>query len=115
MAGGLYLVTGTAVAVGGTTLGGGAFLVQLGATGARTELVKLQTSYREVLLHSQLYSMKAGEVIRTLEQDRRDVQAKLKEERELNEKNSDRLKELEMTVGALENAIVWMKNEKTSA
>lgn len=115
MAGGLYLVTGTAIAVGGTAMGGGAFLVQLGAAGAKAELVKLQTSYREVLLHNQMHTKKAGEAIRSLETDRRDVQKTLEQERDLNEKNAARLKDLEATVEALGNAIKWMKNEKGAA
>ena len=115
MAGGLYLVTGTAIAVGGTAMGGGAFLVQLGAAGAKAELVKLQTSYREVLLHNQSQTKKAAEAIRALEKDRREVQDTLEKERELNEKNAARLKDLEATVEALDNAIEWMKNEKGAA
>lgn len=115
MAGGLYLVTKTAIVVGGTAMGGGSFLVQLGAAGAKAELAKLQTSYREVLLHDQLHTKKAGEAIRALERDRREVQETLEKERELNEKNAARLKDLEATVEALENAIGWMKNEKAAA
>lgn len=115
MAGGLYLVTGAAVAIGGTTVGGSAFLIQLGAAGAKAELIKLQTSYREVLLHSQLHTKKATNAIRSLAVDRQEVQAKLEEERQLNEKNAARLKELEETVEALDNAITWMTKEKGAA
>ncbi|MDT0631398.1 hypothetical protein [Rubrivirga litoralis] len=114
MAGGLYLVTGTAIAVGGTAMGGGAFLIQLGAAGAKAELVKLQTSYREVLLHNQLHTKKASEAIRALEKDRQEVQETLDKEQKLNEKNSARLKDLEATVEALDNAIKWMKSEKAA-
>ncbi len=115
MAGGLYLITTTAVVVGGTTMGGGAFLVQLGAAGAKAEIVKLQTSYRELLLHNQLHMKKAGEAIRALEKDRREIQITLEQERKLNDSNSKRLKELAATVEVLDNAILWMKKEKEAA
>jgi len=111
MAGGLWLVTGTAAAVGGTAAGGGALIHQMGAAGARTELTKLQVTYKEVLLHNQVHGIKAQEAIKSLAEDRDQLKEALEEERELNEENAERVTELEEKIEAFDNAIEWMEGE----
>lgn len=111
MAGGLWLVTGTAAAMGGTAVGGGALLHQIGAAGARTELMKLQVTFKEVLLHNQVHGIKAQEAIKSLAEDRDGLKQALEEERELNEENAERVTELEEKIEAFDNAIEWMEGE----
>jgi hypothetical protein len=111
MAGGLWLVTGTAAVAGGTIAGGGTLLHQMGAAGARTELTKLQVTYKEVLLHNQVQGLKAQEALKSLSDERDQLKGLLEEEQELNEENAQRVRDLEDTLEALENAIVWMEEE----
>lgn len=111
MAGGMWLVTGVGAALGLSLGGGIPALLQLGAASARAELIKLQVNYREVLLGNQLQLTKAQEVIRSLDQQKQDIQQRLEEERRLNDQNAVRVKELEATLTALEDALQWMQKE----
>ena len=113
MAGGLWLVTGVGAAVGLGVGGGSTLLLQLGAAGAKVELAKLQVCYKEVLIGDQLQLRKAQETIRKLMENKAKIERILEEERSLNDKNTQRLKDIEETLEALDNAIDWMK-EKNS-
>lgn len=111
MAGGVWLVTGVGTALG--TLGGihTRAMMEVGAATLRMELVKLQVSYREQILQTQLHTKKAQEIVRSLAERRDEMTALLAEERELNESNSARLKDMEAKVTALEDAVAWMERE----
>ncbi len=115
MAGGMWIVTGVAAAVGGGVLGGGTFLLNLGAAQAKVELVKLQMNYKLVLLENQVQRAKTQEVIRGLTAQRAAIAAELAFERELNEKNSARLKNMEETLRAVEDALGWIKDQTSAA
>jgi hypothetical protein len=112
MAGGMWLVTGAGAAFGLLGGGGSTLLLQLGAAGAKLELTKLQVSYKEVVLNNQMQTKKAQEVIKNLGRDRDKILEQLKMEKELNDKNAKRLKEMEETVKAIEKAMDWMKKKK---
>jgi hypothetical protein len=111
MAGGMWLVTGVGAAVGLAGGGGGAALLQLGAAQAKVELVKLQVNYKVVLLDTQMQTRKAQEVVKSLTRQRDEVKRLLDEERELNDKNSARVKDMEETLSALEDSLKWMQKE----
>jgi len=109
MAGVLWLVTGIGACTGLAGAGGGAFLYNLGAGAAQEELLKLQVTYREVILRSQLRSAKQAAVVGVLEEQVAELRGQLSQERELNESNARRLKRLEKLVTAYEDSIQWMK------
>ncbi len=112
IAGGLWLIATTGAVVGGGAIGGGQLLLEIGAARARLELAKLQTSFRVLVLSNQIQLKKAQEVIKSLVQQRKEIESSLREERALNDKNSRRLKDIEATLGAVETAISWMEKEE---
>lgn len=112
MAGGLWLVTGVGAAVGLGIGGGSTVLLQLGAAGAKAELTKLQVCYKEVIIGDQLQLRKAQETIRKLMENKEGIEQILEEERSLNDKNAQRLKDLEEIFQALGNAIDWMEEKR---
>jgi predicted nuclease with TOPRIM domain len=73
--------------------------------------MKLQVTYKEVLLHNQVQGMKAQEAVKSLAEDRDQLKEKLEEERKLNEENAERVTELEEKIEAFDNAIDWMEGE----
>ncbi len=87
-------------------------LLQLGAAGATAELAKLQVCFKEVLIGDQLQLRKAQETIKNLMESKEEIKRILEEERSLNDRNAQRLKELEETLEALSNAIDWMEEKK---
>lgn len=111
MAGGTWLVTTTAATVGFITSGGGNLLLQLGSASAQIELLKLQVSYKEIMLAGQMDRAKAKETIRKLEKDRDKIRSTLDEERALNDSNSARLKDIEATLQAIEDSLNWMDKQ----
>lgn len=112
MAGGMALVAGAGGVAGGALMGGGSLLLQLGAANAKVELVKLQTTFKLALLASQTQTKKAQEVIKSLTAQKSDIEKELSRERDLNDKGASRIKNLEATVQALEDALSWIEKEK---
>jgi hypothetical protein len=113
MAGGMWVVSGAGAAVGLLGGGGSTALLQLGAAQARVELVKLQVRYKVVLLGNQVQLMKAQEVTRELAEQREQIKEQLDRERDLNESNSARVKQIEATLAALEDCLKWMEQKGT--
>jgi len=109
MAGGAMAVTGFSAFAGCAALGGGSLLVQLGAANAQLELVKLQTTFKVVILGTQTQLAKTQKIIARLTEELAELATQLRAERELNESNSARLEELEATVRALEVALEWIR------
>ncbi len=107
MAGGTWLVVGSSVLLAG--LSGGAALLAVGPAAAKIELVKLQVTFREVFLADQKLSNEAQNVITSLLTHRDEISATLEEERSLNEKQAKRVKEIEETLQAINDAVAWMK------
>lgn len=110
--GGTWLLAATGALVGGGSLGGGQLLLEMGAARAKVELAKLQTSFRALVLADQMELKKAQAVIRSLDEKRQQIEASLKEERSLNERNSKRIKDIEATLTAVETALGWIKKEQ---
>jgi hypothetical protein len=115
MAGGLWLVTGVGASAGAVQAAGGVFLYNLGTNAAAAELVKLQVTFHQVILHSQFEEAKKAAVIGTLVQQQAELRAQLLEEQEMNERNSRRLDELEKLIGAYDDSIRWMKEREQAA
>ena len=109
MAGGMFLVTGTGVAAGAVGGGGSAFLYGIGAKQAQLEVVRLQVTYRMTMLDRQISSMKAAAVVERLQGQLRALEETLTEERELNDRNSRRLDDLEATIKVTKTAVRWME------
>jgi hypothetical protein len=108
MAGGMWVVTGAGATLGLLGVGGVPLLLEIGAAAAKIELVKLQVNYKVVLLANQVHLAKAQQVIKSLDEQRDEIAQKLEQERELNEKNAQRIRDIEATLEALEDALKWM-------
>ena len=115
MAGGLWLVTGLGAAAGAVGGGGGALLHNLGANATQEELMKLQVTFREVILRSQLRSAKQAAVVTALEDQVTELRGTLTQERDLNDNNAQRLKRLEKLIAAYDDSIGWMKEQAVEA
>jgi hypothetical protein len=112
MAGGLWIVAGAGAAAGLIGAGGSAALLELGAAQVKTELVKLQVTYKMAVLDNHAQMGRAQEYIKQLHRRRDEVSATLNEERQLNDRNSKRIKELEAILSAIENSIGWMEEKR---
>jgi len=115
MAGGMWLLTGAGAVVGLGAAGGGSVLLQIGAASARVELMKMQVSFKEILLGTQMQLKKAQQVIKNLEMQKKELEVNLEKECKLNEKNAQRVKELEDKVSAIEVALKWMSEQEKAA
>ena len=109
MAGGMWLVAGTAAGIGMVGGSGSALLLEMGAAQTRDELVKLQVTFRIAVLGVQSQTAKAQEVITRLKQREDELTAVLEEERQLNDENARRVKELAAKVHDLVTTREWME------
>lgn len=107
MAGGAWLIVGGSMLTVGLT--GGAALLAMGAAAAKLELVKLQVTFKEVLLADQ---KRAQAAITSLAEHEQEIKHRLEEELALNEKNSLRVKNVEETLRAITDSITWMNDEQ---
>ena len=116
MAGGMWLVTGVGGLAGGALAGGGRGLLELGAGQARVELVKLQMSYKLNVLHTTGHIAKAQAVAKKLQETQDELKRELEVERQLNDKNARRLKDIEEKLKAVEAAQAYVdQNEPVAA
>ncbi len=88
---------------------GGQLLYSLGVGQARVELIKLQVTYKEVLLQNQIETAKSKEVIKKLYEDQREIEKDLAEEKLLNESTSERVKDVEKKLKSIHASLEWMK------
>ncbi len=118
MAGGMWVVTGAGAALGllgsKAALGlleidGVPLLLEIETNRFKIELVKLQVYYKEVLLADRKHLAESRDVIASLTQLQDKIMQQLERERELNEKNAQRVKDIEAKLEVLENALKWMK------
>jgi hypothetical protein len=114
VAGGMAVVTGIGAAAGFGGVSGAMVMMEIGAARSRAELVKLQVTYKEVLLRNQADAAKAQLVVRDLARQHEELGAQLDEERTLNDANATRLKELKQTVEAVERSLAWMKKQRAA-
>jgi hypothetical protein len=109
MAGGFWILTGAGALVGlagGTTA---AALMSLGAEGARAELIKLQTSFKHVILPRS--KKEAADAIASVLIQRDEVRDSKRQALERNEDDAPVVKELELLEQALTDAATWMSRE----
>ncbi len=111
MSGGLWLVTGVGAATGALGGGSAAFIRTIGTNELKVELAKLQISYRQIEAAKLTHIAKAQEIITRLHAQREELTRALLEERELNDKNSRRLKDIEDKIAAIDATIKRMKQE----
>jgi hypothetical protein len=111
MAGGLWLVTGVGGATGLVGGAGSATLYAMGSKQAQVELYRLMVTFKMTLQPQQTDVLKAQEVIHGLNQRLRDLGERLDEERQLNDDNSARIKDLEAMIKAIEDTLAWMNDE----
>jgi len=114
MAGGMVVVTGVGAIAGFGSASGAMVMMQLGAAGSKAELIKLQVTYKEVLLRNQADAAKAQLVVKNLARQQEELREQLDEERMLNDKNADRVKELEQTIEAVERSLGWMDDQRAA-
>jgi hypothetical protein len=115
MTGGLWLITGAAAATGLAGSGGGAMLYAMGRRQLRAELVKLQATYKLVLLRSQANEATAQVVVAELHADAEQLRHQLTREIELNDTNAKRVTDLQAKIETIEKAVAWMDHQDESA
>jgi hypothetical protein len=115
VAGGMALVTAASTTVGAASAGGAAALWNAGCAAAVGELIKLQVSYKEVLLRAQPRSPETGEVVESLLRHCTQLESKLEEERTLNDAGAQRVKELERILLAYRYTIQWLSRQVSDA
>lgn len=114
MAGGMVVVTGVGAVAGFSGASGAMVMMELGAARSRAELIKLQVTYREVLLRNQADMAKAQKVTTDLARQHEELRAVLAEERDLNDRNAHRVKDLEQTIEAVDKSLAWMRKQKAA-
>jgi len=108
MAGGTWLIVGGAVIIAGAS--GGATLLAIGPAAAKLELVKLQVTFKEVLLENPTLAQQA---IQSLRSHQKEIKETLEQERHLNEKSARRVKDVEQTLQAVIVSASWMEKKLT--
>ena len=115
VAGGMWLVAGTGAATGLVAGSGSAAFFEMGASQARAELTRLQVTFKMTLLADQVDTLKAQKAIASLHEQLDMLGATLAEERLLNDENSERVKDLEGKVSAIEETLTWMTEQEADA
>lgn len=108
MAGGVWLVTGVGAATGVMGAGGGRALFELGADQLRVEVIKLQATYRLLLLDEQLGQAKALKVAEGLDARIAELDEQIEYERAINDRNSKRVKALAEKLATLRAGREWV-------
>ncbi len=112
MAGGMWLVATGGATVGLVGGGGSTLLYQLGAGEVRSELIKLQVTFRVAILATQADVAHAATVIEGLKATQAELDRALALERDLNDENSERVKSVEEKLLALSRTIEWMDEQR---
>lgn len=111
MAGGMWLVTATAAGTAGLFATTAQVAFNMGKQQFMTEVVKLQVSLKVRVVEHQISVGVAQSKIAELHEQRKRLEAILVDEQKLNDKNSQRLKDLEAKVKAITDAVGWLKKE----
>ena len=115
MTGGLWLVSGVGGALGLVGGAGGRAMYELGVNQLRIEVVKLQVSYKFMLLDQQIDTAKAHTVIVSMRQRIEELSEQIDVEKTINDKNSDRVNDLEEKLVTLMSGLEWMKDLELAA
>jgi hypothetical protein len=113
--GGLWMIAGTAATGGLVGGGGGALLYSIGRRQLRAEMVKLQATYKLVLLRTQSQIATAQAVVAELHADLDQLRAQLAEELKYNDANAKRVRSLEAKVDTIEKAAAWMDQQAAAS
>lgn len=114
VAGGMILITGVGAATGGVAATGASVMLAMGAKGTEAELIKLQTTFKAVLLSSQLDRAKAKQVMLDLDKRLREDREQLTKEQQLNDAHSKRVEEVENTIKHVKTALAWMRAQQAA-
>lgn len=114
MAGGMWLVASAGAAVGLVSGAGSTLLYQLGAAEVRSELIKLQVTFRVAVLRTQGDLARAATMTEGLRATLGEMQDALATERALNDENSERVKTLEEKIEAISRSIEWMDEQRAA-
>lgn len=112
MAGGMWLITG-AGALAGISPASVKFLIELGSARAKLEIIKLQVSYKEIILDNQKETKQSLKIEESLREKEKEIELKIEEELQYNEKASVRIKDMEAVRDALKDCIKWIGKEKS--
>ena len=112
MAAGTWVVTGVGGIIGGGISGGSPFLLQLGAAQAKIEILKLQVSFKTVVTNNQIHYNWVDKSIKNVLNMKKEVVEEFIKEKQFNDKNSERIKNIKATIDALNNCINWMRKYK---
>jgi len=102
MTGGVWMVSSTAAATGGSLSSAGLALYRMGSNQYRNEMVKLQVSYDLLLSKNLVHAEVAKSVSAGLAAQVTELTDVLESERELNDENSRRVRELDEKLKAVE-------------
>lgn len=111
MTGGLWLVAGVGGALGAMGGGGGRALYEIGVNQARNEVIKLQATYKLLLLDNQVDIAKAQRVSIALDGRIGELTKVLVEERAINDENAKRTRDLEAKLDMLISGRDWMADQ----
>lgn len=107
----MALLTTMGAGVGAVGLGGATALWNAGYAAAVTELVKLQVSYREILLRGHLREHVAAQVIEELVAQRDELRRRIIDEKALNDTGAQRVKEFQRIECGYADAIEWLEQQ----
>ncbi len=106
--GGMWLVAQASAMAGLVAGAGGTLLFELGAARTQAELIKLQTTYKLILLDQQRNEAAVIDVLQHMEDRIAQLESLLDEERSISDPDSPRVTELEASLDAARAADSWM-------
>ena len=115
MTGGLWLVSGVGGALGLVGGAGGRGMYELGVNQLRIEVVKLQVSYKFMLLDQQIDTAKAQRIMASLGERIEELKQRIEIENAINDENSDRVSDLEEKLSLLLSGHEWMEEQELAA
>ena len=115
MTGGLWLVSGVGGALGLVGGAGGRGMYELGVNQLRIEVVKLQVSYKFMLLDQQIDTAKAQRIMASLGERIEELKQRIEIENAINDENSDRVSDLEEKLTLLLSGHEWMEEQELAA
>lgn len=110
-AGGMWLVAQAGATAGLVAGAGGSLLYGLGAAQAQNEIIKLQVTYKMILIDLQRNDAVALEVLGLLEDRVYQLENAIDDEIAFSDPESSRLKEMRTTLESLKSADEWMDDQ----
>ena len=110
-AGGVWLVAQAGASAGAFAGAAGSILYGLGAGAAQNEVIKLQVTYKMILVDMQRNDAAKLDVLTSLDERIMQVEWLLSDHLEISDPDSSEVKSLEDTIGMLRNADSWMQEQ----